>query len=124
MVFSYENSTFFSFFYASLTDLCMADLNAYCPGRMLLPGNYWLEEVPAIAVKHPCARHALLAFSISYVLDYEPTEAMRIRANHHYSTAVKLLENALNRETTYAVGQDDGVVAAMILILSNDVSDR
>ncbi|KAH6634685.1 fungal-specific transcription factor domain-containing protein [Chaetomium sp. MPI-SDFR-AT-0129] len=96
-------------------------LNAYCPGRMLLPGNYWYHEVPAIAVKHACARHALLALSASYVLDYEPTEEMRMRANRHYSTAVKLLEDALNSETTYAIGQDDGVVAAMILIFCNEI---
>ena len=47
---------------------------------------------------------------------------MRKRANYHYHTAVKLLEEALGRETTYDVGQDGGVVAAMILILSNDIS--
>ena len=102
----------------------MTDLNAFCPGRTLLPGNYWSEQVAAIAVKHACARHALLAFAISYVLDYEPTEEMRKRANYHYHRAVKLLEDDLGREATYAVGQDDGVVAAMILILSNDVSVR
>ncbi|KAK4141811.1 uncharacterized protein C8A04DRAFT_30656 [Dichotomopilus funicola] len=96
-------------------------LNAYCPGRMLLPGNYWYHEVPAIAVKHACTRHALLALSASYVLDYEPTEEIRMRANRHYYTAVKLLEDALNSETTYAVGQDDGVVAAMILIFCNEI---
>jgi hypothetical protein len=100
----------------------VTDLNAYCPGRTLLPGNYWSEQVAPIAAKYACARHALLAFTISYVLDYAPTEEMRKRANYHYRTAVKLLEDALGREATYAVGHDDGVVAAMILILSNDVS--
>ncbi|KAK4449072.1 fungal-specific transcription factor domain-containing protein [Podospora aff. communis PSN243] len=96
-------------------------LNAYCPGRTLLPGNYWREQVAAIAVKYECARHALLAFASAYVLDYVPTEEMRKRANFHYRAAVRLLDEALAREETYAVGQDDGVVVAMILVLSNDI---
>ncbi|KAK0703672.1 fungal-specific transcription factor domain-containing protein [Lasiosphaeria miniovina] len=96
-------------------------LVAYCPGRMLLSDNYWCKEVVAIAVKDDCARHALLAFATAYVLDYEPTEEMRKRANHHYRTAVQLLDQALNRENTYTVGQDDGIVVAMILMLSSDI---
>ncbi len=98
------------------------DLNAFCAGRTLLPTNYWCEEVASIGAKDPCARHALLAFSTAYVLDFQPTEEMRRRANHHYRTAVRLIDQALHRQETYRPGNDDGIVAAMVLILSNDVS--
>ena len=74
MVFSYVLWPSFYFLYVPPADWYITDLNAYCPGRTLLLGNYWSEQVAAIAVKYACARHALLAFAISYVLDYEPTE--------------------------------------------------
>lgn len=99
-----------------------SDLHAFCTGRTLLPGNYWCDQVASIAAKDPCARHALLAFSTAYVLDFQPTEEMRLRANDHYRNAVRLLDQALQRQETYRTGSEDGIVAAIILILSNDVS--
>lgn len=99
-----------------------SDIHAFCAGRTLLPGNYWFDQVAAIAAKDPCARHALLAFSTAYVLDFRPTEEMRIRANDHYRNAVRLLDQALQQQETYRTGSEDGIVAAMILIYSNDVS--
>ncbi|KAG7288721.1 hypothetical protein NEMBOFW57_005077 [Staphylotrichum longicolle] len=96
-------------------------IHAFCAGRTLLPGNYWFDQVAAIAAKDPCARHALLAFSTAYVLDFQPTEAMRLRANDHYRNAVRLLGQALQQQETYRAGSEDGIVAAMILIYSNDI---
>ncbi|KAK4185040.1 fungal-specific transcription factor domain-containing protein [Podospora australis] len=96
-------------------------LHAFCPGRMLLPENYWSSQVAAIAVTNKAARHALLAFATAYALDYQPTETMRERANHHYRSAVRLIEEALQREETYSPGNEDGIVAAIILVLSNDI---
>jgi hypothetical protein len=77
--------------------------------------------VAAIAVKDDCVRQALFAFSTAYILDYEPSDEMRIRANRHYRAAVQLLERSLKNEATYDVGREDSVVVAIILILSNDV---
>ena len=76
----------------------------------------------AIAVANDCALHALLSFTTSYALDYHPTEEMRKRANLHYRTAVRLIGNALARTDTCTVGKADAVVAAIILVFSNDVS--
>ena len=64
----------------------------------------------------------MLAFATAYVLDFQPTEEMRLRANHHYAAAVRLLDAALRNQETYCPGREDGIVAAMVLILSNDVS--
>ncbi|KAL1835889.1 hypothetical protein VTJ49DRAFT_5910 [Mycothermus thermophilus] len=87
-------------------------VNAFCAGRTLLEKNYWYDEVPAIAAKDEGARHALLAFSTAYVLDFQPTESMRLRANRHYRRAVELLNQALQRQETYQPGtaNADGIV--------------
>jgi hypothetical protein len=89
---------------------------------MLLPDNYWSLQMVPMAMAHDCTRHALLSFTTSYALDYEPNDQMRLRANYHYRRAVELLSEALSNAETYEVGRDDAVVAAMIMILSNDVS--
>lgn len=75
-----------------------------------------------MAVSSAGTKHALLCFTTSYALDYQPTEEMRLRANFHYRTAVKLLNDNLAKAETYKVGMDNAVVAAMILIFSNDAS--
>ncbi|KAK2590046.1 hypothetical protein QQS21_012274 [Conoideocrella luteorostrata] len=80
-------------------------LQAYCPGRTLLPENYWMDELVPIAVGNDCTRHALLSFPTSYALDYHPTEEMRKRANLHYETAVHLISSGC----TLSIGKLEGL---------------
>ncbi|KAK5659444.1 hypothetical protein OQA88_645 [Cercophora sp. LCS_1] len=90
-------------------------INAFCPGRTLLKRNYWHEEIASIAVKDECVRHALLAFSTAYALDYQPGETLRRYANTHYAEAVRLLDQSLRNKDSYSAGKEDGVIAATIV---------
>lgn len=67
-------------------------------------------------------KHALLALSATYVLDYQPTEAMQSRANLHFKRAVDLLGEALREPTVQEVGKEDAVIGALTLLSLDDVS--
>ena len=75
-----------------------------------------------MALGDSCVKHALLAFTAAYVLDYLPTEQLRSRANTHYKKAANLLSDALSRSENIEVGKGDSLVAAAILLFSDDVS--
>lgn len=89
---------------------------------MVLDENYWCDDLIPMAVSNEGTRHALLCFTTGYALDYEPTEEMRKRANHHYRCAVQHIGRSLNKEDTYKVGGGAAIIAAMIMIYSADVS--
>lgn len=74
-----------------------------------------------MALDDDCVKHALLAFTAAYVLDYLPTEQLRSRANCHYKKAVNLLSDALSKSENLEVGKGDSLVAASILLFSDDV---
>ncbi|CAH0000683.1 unnamed protein product [Clonostachys byssicola] len=97
------------------------DTLAICGGRTLLPKtNAWLD-LGSVIDSHECARHAALAFSAGYMLDYIPSERLRIRANFHYKRASELLALALNDLNIYQVGKEDGVITALHLLWSDDI---
>lgn len=91
---------------------------------MIFTENYFGADLIPIAVGDIGTKHALLSHSASYVLDYQPTEEMRIRANYHYRNAVQHLSQTLAREDTYRVGMDDSSVASIIMIFTSDVRVR
>jgi hypothetical protein len=96
--------------------------SAICGGRtLLLRSNAWLEQ-SCIVDYDECARHAALAFSAGYMLDYAPSERLRVRANYHYKRASELLTLALKRPSTYMPGNEDAVVTAIELLYCDDVS--
>jgi hypothetical protein len=66
--------------------------------------------------------HAVLALSAAYILDYKPIPAIQARANYHYKQAVDLVDQALRNPKSHEVGKDDAIIAALIMLLSNDVS--
>lgn len=74
-----------------------------------------------MAQKDECVKHALLAMAASYVLDYSPSDSLRARANNHYKKAANLLSEALNDSKSYTVGQEDSVLAALVLFSHDDV---
>lgn len=69
-----------------------------------------------------CVKHALLSLASAYVLDFIHSEQLRERANYHYKRAVDLLGHALRDPEAHEVGKEDGIVSAIILLLSDDVS--
>ncbi|OQV03217.1 Fungal specific transcription factor domain-containing protein isoform 4 [Cladophialophora immunda] len=94
---------------------------AICGGRTLLPKtNAWLD-LGSVIDSDECARHAALAFSAGYMLDYIPSERLRVRANFHYKKASELLTLALANPNIYEVGKEDGVVTALHLLWSDDI---
>lgn len=98
-------------------------MTAFCAGRTLLPKtNFWLRDIAPIADKNEAVKHAVLALSAAYVLDYKPIPAIQARANYHYKMAVELLDKAMRDPTSHEVGKDDAIIAALIMLLSNDVS--
>jgi len=97
-----------------------SDQVGFCEGRTLLPkSNFWLVDIAPMASGNECVKHAILAFAAAYVLDYQPL--LRDRANYHYRKAVGLLTEALQSPDSRDIGKDDGTVAALILLLSDDV---
>ncbi|KAI0109228.1 fungal-specific transcription factor domain-containing protein [Nemania sp. FL0031] len=94
---------------------------AICGGRTLLPKtNPWID-MASVVDGDECARHAALAFSAGYMLDYVPREKLRIRANFHYKRASELLTLALKDPMVHTIGKGDAVVTALMLLLSDDI---
>ena len=58
----------------------------------------------------------------SYVLDYSPSDSLRARANDHYKKAANLLSEALRDSKSYTVGQEESVLATLVLFSHDDVS--
>ena len=84
--------------------------------------NFWLVDIAAIADNNSCVRHALLALTAAYVLDYLPHNAgLRKKGNAHYQKATEQLTEVLSDENSRTVGQEESVVAAILLLLSDDV---
>lgn len=87
----------------------------------LIPnGNSYLTEIAPIAARSECVKHAVLALSATYILDYSREDHIRTRANFHWKRAVYLLTQELNNEV-YEFGKEDTVVAALVLFSHNEV---
>ncbi|KAL8760162.1 MAG: hypothetical protein Q9184_003419 [Pyrenodesmia sp. 2 TL-2023] len=95
---------------------------AFCSGRTLLAeSNGFLNDVTPMAASNHCVKHALLALSATYVLDYHPSKELEQVANMHHKRAVILLSQELNDEKTYTPGGEDAVVGALALMSQNDL---
>jgi hypothetical protein len=66
-------------------------------------------------------KHALLALSCTYILDYKPDEGLRLAGNKHYKKAVTLLSQKLKDPQEQAVGKADDLIAAISLLNMADV---
>jgi hypothetical protein len=75
-----------------------------------------------MAESDECVKHALLALTAGYALDYHPTEKLRQRANFHYQRASDLLSQKLANPAIHEVGKEDAVVGALRLMWCDDVS--
>ncbi|KAF2970095.1 hypothetical protein GQX73_g3416 [Xylaria multiplex] len=97
---------------------------AICDGRTLLPKtNAWID-ITSVVDGDDCARHAALAFSAGYMLDYAPNERFRIRANFHYKRASELLTLALKDPTIYEIGKGDAIIVQWELRRPKTVKPR
>jgi hypothetical protein len=83
--------------------------------------NFWLVDIAPLADGNECVKHALLASTAAYVLDYIPRESLQRRANYHYRRAVDLLSQALRDRAAQEVGKEDTIIAALLLLSCDDV---
>jgi hypothetical protein len=103
----------------------VADCTAICSGRTLLKSsNGWLNDLAPIAMHDHFVNHCLLALSAGYALDYEPSNSLRLRANHHYYMANQFLNEKLSDPSTFTAHVADSVVAGIRLMWSDDVSPK
>lgn len=75
-----------------------------------------------MAESEPIVQEALLALSGAYVLDYVQSESLRKRTSSHYAKASELISQALSTPESHAVDKSDALVAAVILMETDDVS--
>lgn len=61
-------------------------------------------------------KHAILALSASYVLDYRRNEILEMRANFHHMKAVMLLSEELKNKENYTPGKEAALISTLILL--------
>ncbi|EFR05452.1 hypothetical protein MGYG_08464 [Nannizzia gypsea CBS 118893] len=74
----------------------------------------------SMAQHDQCVKHAVVALSGSYLLDYNPQRNLRDRVNYHYDKAKEMISVALRSRQNQAIGQGDNLVAAIMLLLVDD----
>jgi hypothetical protein len=95
---------------------------AICGAVSLIPsGNCYLTDIAPIAANNECVKHAILALSATYILDYSNEDHIKTRANFHWKRAVHLLTRELNDSGLCEPGKEDSVVAALVLFSHNEV---
>jgi hypothetical protein len=74
----------------------------------------------------PILQNAIFALSAIYILDYRPTEELRLWANRYYKATVLQLSQALNSGLNGRTipGQGDDIIAALATLNMIDVRDR
>lgn len=75
-----------------------------------------------MAVEEECVKHALLALAGTYLLDYIPSPPLLTRTNNHYQQAVSLITQALSTTEMRTSNRGDSIVAALSLLIVDDVS--
>jgi hypothetical protein len=75
-----------------------------------------------MAVEDECVKHAALSLVGSYVLDYLPSRDLLARTNWHYRKAKELVSLRLKQPETFEVGHGDSLIAAVLLLVIDDVS--
>lgn len=66
-------------------------------------------------------KHSLLSFASGYFLDLTPVKHLQDRANLHYKRAVSLLSSALQEVRRYQTGEEEALVASIVLLMGDDV---
>ena len=67
-------------------------------------------------------KHALLAVTATYYLDLKPSKALEDFAQRHHTVAVRHLGAALNAAINYKPGNENIILAGIILLNQDDVS--
>lgn len=65
-------------------------------------------------------KHALLALSAGYWLHFRPNETVVARANSHYQKANEILTKEMHELNARQLGNEDGLVAAILLLFIDD----
>ena len=77
-----------------------------------------------MAEKKPVVKHAILTLAASYILDFNPSEGVRQRANYHYGKAVLLLGEELKDIENRVPGKGEALIASLIVLGHNEVCSR
>lgn len=88
---------------------------------MIDSSNLYPHQFAAMASSDECVKHAVLSLAASYVLDFEWSDRLLTRANLHQKHCVNLIGKALNATTTYIPGNEDAVLAAIVILAHNEV---
>lgn len=75
-----------------------------------------------MAHQNVLVKHALLAVTATYYLDYHPSEQVERFAQRHHWFAVELLGRELNKAHTYTPGNEEIILATVTLLNQDDVS--
>ena len=68
-------------------------------------------------------RHAVLALSTAYILDFNPSDnKIKAKAAHHHAMAVDKLGEELNNLSIQSPGQEEAVCAAIRIMCHSEVS--
>lgn len=85
--------------------------------------NFWVTDLAAISDGNECAKHALLASTAAYILDYQPkNQQLRVRANAHYRRAADLLSKGFRGPEIRDIGKEEAIVTAVLFLVCDDVS--
>jgi hypothetical protein len=110
------------FFCSPMLTMIRPVIVAICGAVSLIPsGNCYLTDIAPISAKNDCVKHAILALSATYILDYSREDHIRTRANFHWKRAIHLLTRELNDNGHCEPGKEDSVVAALVLFSHNEV---
>jgi Fungal specific transcription factor domain len=100
----------------------ITDISAWCAGRTIIDkSNSWASDLARMFDASASLRHAILALSAIYILDYKPKDDLRRLANKHYRAAVTLLSRDMENPLSQRIGKGDDIIAAIACLNMIDV---
>jgi hypothetical protein len=98
------------------------DIQAFSPGRNVTPDNEpYRTELAPIAAASDLVKHALLACTASYFLDFQKGSIIAERAKLHHYRAIMCLDQDLRALEWGVPGKEEAIGAGLTLIMLNEV---
>ncbi|KAG8531735.1 uncharacterized protein KY384_003367 [Bacidia gigantensis] len=94
-----------------------------CAGRTVInTDNAYKTEIAPMVERSDLVRHALLALSTTYLLDFNRADhAIKAKAEYHHKNAVDKLGEELSNMDIQSPGKEEAVCAAISLLVHNEV---
>ena len=95
-----------------------------CAGRTVIhTDNAYKTEIAPMVERSDLVRHALLALSTTYLLDFNRADhEIKAKAEYHHKNAVDKLGEELSNMEIQSPGKEEAVCAAISLLVHNEVS--